>query len=161
MMMAAKATPRLNYSFKAPSSSKFQSKIRRGSQLAYPAVTIQQQARIHRLIEDQGIVLMPGCYDAALSAAIVQKSGFSAGFISGYALSASLLGKSDFGLLTWGPSNIYLFNFRSFSSSNLYIYIFFWLCLGPQKWRLQRGQFAAPMIPIIADAGIFIIPYLK
>ncbi|KAF3791321.1 Transmembrane 9 superfamily member 2 [Nymphaea thermarum] len=42
---------------------------------------------------------MPGCYDA-LSAAIVQKSGFSAGFISGYALSASLLGKPDFGLLT-------------------------------------------------------------
>ncbi|XP_031505114.1 carboxyvinyl-carboxyphosphonate phosphorylmutase, chloroplastic-like [Nymphaea colorata] len=47
----------------------------------------------------EGIVLMPGCYDA-LSAAIVQKSGFSAGFISGYALSASLLGKPDFGLLT-------------------------------------------------------------
>lgn len=42
---------------------------------------------------------MPGCYDA-LSAAIVQRSGFSAGFISGYALSASLLGKPDFGLLT-------------------------------------------------------------
>ncbi|KAF3777635.1 Carboxyvinyl-carboxyphosphonate phosphorylmutase [Nymphaea thermarum] len=46
----------------------------------------------------EGIVLMPGCYDA-LSAAIVQKSSFSA-FISGYALSASLLGKPDFGLLT-------------------------------------------------------------
>ncbi|ERN04063.1 hypothetical protein AMTRI_Chr11g156780 [Amborella trichopoda] len=55
--------------------------------------------RIHRLIEEQGAVLMPGCYDA-LSAAIVEKSGFSAGFISGYALSASLLGKPDFGLLT-------------------------------------------------------------
>lgn len=58
------------------------------------------QSRIHRLIEDQGIVLMPGCYDA-LSASIVEKSGFQAGFISGYALSASLLGKPDFGLLTW------------------------------------------------------------
>lgn len=42
---------------------------------------------------------MPGCYDA-LSAAIVQKTGFSAGFISGYAVSASVLGKPDFGLLT-------------------------------------------------------------
>ncbi|KAM7507839.1 hypothetical protein LguiA_018292 [Lonicera macranthoides] len=61
--------------------------------------TARMQTRIHRLIEDQGIVLMPGCYDA-LSAAIVQKTGFSAGFISGYALSASLLGKPDFGLLT-------------------------------------------------------------
>ncbi|XVF37074.1 hypothetical protein REPUB_Repub19eG0114200 [Reevesia pubescens] len=39
---------------------------------------------------------MPGCYDAQ-SAAIVQQSGFSPGFISGYALSASVLGKPDFG----------------------------------------------------------------
>ncbi|KAL2467832.1 Pyruvate/Phosphoenolpyruvate kinase [Forsythia ovata] len=43
---------------------------------------------------------MLGFYDA-LSASIVQKSGFSAGFISGYALSASLLGKLDFGLLAY------------------------------------------------------------
>ncbi|KAK9270878.1 hypothetical protein L1049_026464 [Liquidambar formosana] len=43
---------------------------------AYP--TTRMQTRIHRLSEDQGIVLMPGCYDA-LSAAIVQKTGFSAG----------------------------------------------------------------------------------
>lgn len=42
---------------------------------------------------------MPGCYDA-LSAAIVQNAGFDASFISGYALSASLLGKPDFGFLT-------------------------------------------------------------
>ncbi|KAF9599764.1 hypothetical protein IFM89_001710 [Coptis chinensis] len=61
--------------------------------------TAKLQTRIHRLIEEQGTVLMPGCYDA-LTAAIVQKTGFSAGFISGYALSASLLGKPDFGLLT-------------------------------------------------------------
>ena len=54
------------------------------------------RTRIHRLIEEEGTVLMPGCYDA-LSAAIIQKSGFSAGFISGYAVSASLLGKPDFG----------------------------------------------------------------
>lgn len=66
---------------------------------ANPTVRMTQQTRVHRLIEDQGIVLMPGCYDA-LSAAIVQKAGFAAGFISGYALSASLLGKPDFGLLT-------------------------------------------------------------
>lgn len=55
--------------------------------------------RIHKLIEKEGVVLMPGCYDA-LSAAIVQKTGFSAAFISGCALSASLLAKPDFGLLT-------------------------------------------------------------
>jgi len=66
---------------------------------------------------------MPGCYDA-LSAAIVQQTGFSAGFISGYALSASLLGKPDFGLLT-----------------------------PPEMAATARSVCAsAPNIPIIADA---------
>ncbi|KAJ8450359.1 hypothetical protein Cgig2_004816 [Carnegiea gigantea] len=48
------------------------------SKVARPTTTMQ------RLIEEQGIVLMPGVQDA-LSAAIVHKSGFSAGFVSGYA----------------------------------------------------------------------------
>ncbi|XP_010270379.1 PREDICTED: carboxyvinyl-carboxyphosphonate phosphorylmutase, chloroplastic-like [Nelumbo nucifera] len=88
---------------------------------AYPMV--RMRTRIHRLIEEQGIVLMPGCYDA-LSAAIVQKTGFSAGFISGYALSASRLGKPDFGLLT-----------------------------PPEMAETARFVCAAaPLIPIIADA---------
>ncbi|KAK1300275.1 hypothetical protein QJS10_CPB13g00771 [Acorus calamus] len=79
--------------------------------------------RIHRLIEEQGAVLMPGCYDA-LTASIVQRSGFPAAFISGYALSASLLGKPDFGLLT-----------------------------PPEMAETARFVCAAaPLIPIIADA---------
>lgn len=82
-----------------------------------------QTTRIHRLIEEQGIVLMPGCFDA-LSASIVQKTGFDAGFISGYALSASLLGKPDFGLLT--PPEM--------------------------ADRARSVCAAAPLIPIIADA---------
>ncbi|XP_065045471.1 carboxyvinyl-carboxyphosphonate phosphorylmutase, chloroplastic-like [Musa acuminata AAA Group] len=78
---------------------------------------------IQRLIEEDGIVLMPGCYDALL-AAIIQKSGFRAGFISGYALSASLIGKPDFGLLT-----------------------------PPEMAETARSVCAAsPLIPIIADA---------
>ncbi|KAG1331199.1 carboxyvinyl-carboxyphosphonate phosphorylmutase, chloroplastic [Cocos nucifera] len=81
------------------------------------------RTRIHRLIEEEGAVLMPGCYDA-LSAAIIQKSGFSAGFISGYAVSASLLGKPDFGLLT-----------------------------APEMAETARFVcMAAPLIPIIVDA---------
>ncbi|CAL9780191.1 unnamed protein product [Musa acuminata subsp. burmannicoides] len=78
---------------------------------------------IQRLIEEDGIVLMPGCYDA-LSAAVIQKSGFRAGFISGYAISASLIGKPDFGLLT-----------------------------PPEMAETARSVCAAsPLIPIIADA---------
>lgn len=78
----------------------------RAARLVNPTARIQ--TRIHRLIEEQGIVLMPGCYDA-LSAAIVQQTGFSAGFISGYALSASLLGKPDFGLLTCATFFFFVF----------------------------------------------------
>lgn len=77
---------------------------RRSDRNATLRTAVKMSTRIHRLIEEQGVVLMPGCYDA-LSSAIVQKSGFSAGFISGYALSASLLGKPDFGLLTYVSSH--------------------------------------------------------
>uniref|UniRef100_A0A0D9XXK7 Carboxyvinyl-carboxyphosphonate phosphorylmutase n=1 Tax=Leersia perrieri TaxID=77586 RepID=A0A0D9XXK7_9ORYZ len=57
------------------------------------------RTRVERMIRSEGAVLMPGVYDA-LSAAIVQKTGFYAGFISGYAVSGSLLGTPDVGLLT-------------------------------------------------------------
>ncbi|XP_057852942.1 carboxyvinyl-carboxyphosphonate phosphorylmutase, chloroplastic isoform X2 [Cryptomeria japonica] len=66
---------------------------------------------------------MPGCYDA-LSAIIVERTGFSAGFISGYAVAASLLGKPDIGILT-----------------------------PPEMAAAARSICAAaPLIPIIADA---------
>ncbi|CAN6458657.1 unnamed protein product [Victoria cruziana] len=55
--------------------------------------------RIQQIIEKEGVALLPGCYDA-LSAAIIQKAGFSAGFISGYSVSAARLGKPDIGLMT-------------------------------------------------------------
>ncbi|RWW87223.1 hypothetical protein BHE74_00003971 [Ensete ventricosum] len=58
------------------------------------------KTRMHRLIEEEGIVLMPGIYDA-LSAAVLQSLGFKAGFVSGYAVSASRLGMPDIGLLTF------------------------------------------------------------
>ncbi len=48
---------------------------------------------------ESGPVLLPGCYDG-LSAAVLEKAGFSALAISGAGLSASLLGVPDLGLLT-------------------------------------------------------------
>ena len=42
---------------------------------------------------------MPGVYDA-LSAKIAARAGFEVIFITGYSLSATLLGEPDFGLLT-------------------------------------------------------------
>lgn len=99
-MLTAVKTPSLcNNTLNLTASPRFPQRANppRAARSVNPTARIQ--TRIHRLIQDQGIILMPGCYDA-LSAAIVQQTGFSAGFISGYALSASLLGKPDFGLLT-------------------------------------------------------------
>ncbi|KAF3781729.1 Phosphoenolpyruvate phosphomutase [Nymphaea thermarum] len=64
-----------------------------------PDSSAERITRIQRIIDDEGVVLLPGCYDA-LSASIVQKTGFSAGFISGYSVSAARLGKPDIGLMT-------------------------------------------------------------
>ena len=50
-------------------------------------------------VESSEIVLIPGVGDA-LSARLVEKSGFKAVFLSGYAASASLLGAPDVGLLS-------------------------------------------------------------
>jgi 2-methylisocitrate lyase-like PEP mutase family enzyme len=54
---------------------------------------------IHRALTAHGQLIMPGVYDA-LSAKIAARAGFEVTFITGYSLSASLLGEPDFGLLT-------------------------------------------------------------
>ena len=52
----------------------------------------------HRLNVGES-VLLPGVWDP-LSALIVQRAGFSAAFVSGFAVSGSLLGRPDVGFLT-------------------------------------------------------------
>lgn len=52
-----------------------------------------------RLVLDRHILVMPGAYDA-LSAKIIEQTGFKALAVGGYAVSASYLGKPDIGLLT-------------------------------------------------------------
>ena len=54
---------------------------------------------IRRALAQHGQLVMPGVYDA-LSAKIASRSGFEVIFITGYSLSATLLGEPDFGLLT-------------------------------------------------------------
>jgi 2-methylisocitrate lyase-like PEP mutase family enzyme len=51
------------------------------------------------LLARHGQLVMPGVYDA-LSAKIAARTGFEVIFITGYSLSATLLGEPDFGLLT-------------------------------------------------------------
>src|SRR6266566_3032831 len=54
---------------------------------------------IRRALADRGQLIMPGVYDA-LSAKVAARAGFEVIFITGYSLSATLLGEPDFGLLT-------------------------------------------------------------
>ena len=54
---------------------------------------------VRRHLSEQGQLVMPGVFDA-LSAKIASRAGFEVIFITGYSLSATLLGEPDFGLLT-------------------------------------------------------------
>jgi len=54
---------------------------------------------IRKALAEHGQLIMPGVYDA-LSAKIAARAGFEVIFITGYSLSATLLGEPDFGLLT-------------------------------------------------------------
>jgi methylisocitrate lyase len=54
---------------------------------------------VPELLHRHGQLVMPGVYDA-LSAKIASRIGFEVVFITGYSLSATLLGEPDFGLLT-------------------------------------------------------------
>src|SRR5258705_12636967 len=54
---------------------------------------------IRQALAQKGQLIMPGVYDA-LSAKNAARAGFEVIFITGYSLSATLLGEPDFGLLT-------------------------------------------------------------
>ena len=60
---------------------------------------MEQAQLIRRALAEHGQLIMPGVYDA-LSAKIAARAGFEVIFITGYSVSATLLGEPDFGLLT-------------------------------------------------------------
>lgn len=53
--------------------------------------------KLRQLLKTSDIIEVPGCYDVC-SAMILSQIGFSAVFLSGYSVAASLLGKPDIGL---------------------------------------------------------------
>lgn len=57
------------------------------------------QERIHPLIRERRIMVVPGVYDV-LSAKIAERTGFPSVVLTGYGVAASHLGEPDFGLLT-------------------------------------------------------------
>ena len=55
--------------------------------------------RVHHVLSGAGGIVFPGIYDT-LSAKMAEHVGFQLAFISGYAVSATLIGEPDLGLLT-------------------------------------------------------------
>lgn len=56
-------------------------------------------ARVVRILNAADSLVFPGVYDT-LSALIAERAGFEMAFVSGYAVSATLIGEPDLGLLT-------------------------------------------------------------
>jgi len=56
-------------------------------------------SRVQRILDERGALVFPGVYDT-LSAKIAERAGFPLAFVSGYAVSATLIGEPDMGLLT-------------------------------------------------------------
>jgi 2-methylisocitrate lyase-like PEP mutase family enzyme len=57
--------------------------------------------RLRGLLNRPGLIVMPGCHDA-MSARLIEESGFELGFMSGFAVSAVRLGMPDTGLISYG-----------------------------------------------------------
>jgi len=57
--------------------------------------------RLRILLAKEGLVTMPCCYDA-LSAKLIEQSGFELTFLSGFAASVSRIGAPDVGLMSYG-----------------------------------------------------------
>src|SRR5688572_5758956 len=66
-----------------------------------PSSTASAAQRLRHLLQQPGILIMPGCHDA-MSARLIEDAGFSVGFMSGFAVSAARLGMPDTGLISYG-----------------------------------------------------------
>jgi len=60
---------------------------------------LKKSTILKKMFKEPGIIIALGAYDA-WSARLIEKAGFSAVYMTGYGVSASVLGKPDIGLLT-------------------------------------------------------------
>ncbi|UCF39346.1 MAG: isocitrate lyase/PEP mutase family protein [Acidobacteriota bacterium] len=60
---------------------------------------MNQGEQLREILAKPGILVLPGIYDC-LGARLAEQAGFEVAFTSGFGISASLLGKPDFGFLT-------------------------------------------------------------
>jgi 2-methylisocitrate lyase-like PEP mutase family enzyme len=60
---------------------------------------MRASTRLRQMLEEPGIIVAPGCFDA-LTAKLIQDVGFKAAYMSGGSTSATYLGMPDVGLIT-------------------------------------------------------------
>ncbi len=56
--------------------------------------------KLRTLLNNPGIITMPGCYDA-MSAKLIERAGFGGAFMGGFAVSAARIGMPDTGLISY------------------------------------------------------------
>lgn len=61
---------------------------------------MNKPAQLRALLARPAITTLPGCWDA-LSARMIERAGFPAAFMSGYAVSAARIGQPDAGLISY------------------------------------------------------------
>ena len=57
-----------------------------------------KSVRLRELLEQPGVLTVPGCYDA-ISAIMVEKNGFPVAYMTGFGSSASVIGQPDAGIM--------------------------------------------------------------
>ena len=62
-------------------------------------MNIENSTKLRNLIENNSFLPIPSCFDA-LSAKLIEQTGFDAMFMSGFAASASRIGEPDLGVMT-------------------------------------------------------------
>ena len=60
---------------------------------------MESRKQLRKMLKEDGIIKAPGAYDA-WSAKLVEAAGYSCVYMTGYGVSASVLGKPDIGLIT-------------------------------------------------------------
>lgn len=63
-------------------------------------MTMSPAQNLRQLLDQPGILVMPGCYDA-FSARLIERAGFRVAFMGGFAVSASRIGMPDTGLISY------------------------------------------------------------
>ena len=61
---------------------------------------MDQKKELKSILEESEILVAPGCYDA-MSARLIERAGFKAAFMGGFAVSASRIGMPDTGLISY------------------------------------------------------------